>query len=337
MRVLNILFSCMVLTALGWSGWWYAVALGQEHGLARWFEERAAAGWQAEHGEIRLSGFPFRLEREVPEVRLADPDTGWAWAAPFLRIESGPVRPTRFDLTWPTRQSFAVPGEHSEIGSELLAARLEVRPEAALGLVEARIEAAALDIAARSGWRAGAGAVETRVGARANDPGYDLSLRAELVDLPAPLMARIDPLGVAGREIERLTLDGAAVFDRPLDRRLIEEGRLGLVEATVRQASLEWGEVRLGLAGSIRVDADGYPVGKLDVTARQWRELLAMAQRSGAIGAEMAGAVESALGLVAALGGDRDRLDATLSFDGGRVWLGPVSLGRAPRLAAPRG
>ena len=126
MRLLRLLLSCAVLGVLAWTGWWYAVALGQEKALAAWFDERARAGWQAEHGEIRLTGFPFRLARELPDVRLADPGAGRAWAAPFLRIESGPVNPTRFDVTWPDSQSFAVPGEHTEIGCSLaLAAFVE--------------------------------------------------------------------------------------------------------------------------------------------------------------------------------------------------------------------
>jgi hypothetical protein len=337
MWLIRLIFTALVLGALGWSGWWFALAQGQERALAAWFEGRARHGWQAERGEIRLTGFPLRLAREVTDIRLADPEAGWAWAAPWLRIESGAVEPTRFAVTWPARQSFAVPGEVAGIGAAKLAARLELRPEAALGLVEAAVEAAALEVEARSGWRAAAAAVDARVGARVNDTGYDLSLDAGRVVLPEPLVARVDPLGFAGREIERLVVEGAAVFTRPLDRRLIEEGRLGLVEATVRRAALEWGEVRLEMAGSIRVDGEGYPVGALDVTARHWRELVAMAQRTGAIGAEMAQAVVGALELVAMLGGDRDRLSATLRFADGRVWIGPVSVGRAPRLAAPGG
>lgn len=337
MRLIRLMFTALVLGALGWSGWWVALARGQERALAAWFEGRAEAGWQAGHGEIRLSGFPFRLARELTDIRLADPQAGWAWAAPWLHIESGTLEPARFTVTWPARQSFAVPGEVTEIGAGTLAARLELRPEAALGLVEAAVEAAALAVEAGSGWRAAAATVEAHVGARVNDAGYDLRLDAERVLLPGPLVARLDPLGFAGGEIERLALEGAAVFTRPLDRRLIEEGRLGLVEATLRRAALEWGEVRLEMAGSIRVDEEGYPVGALDVTAKHWRELVAIAERTGAIGAEMARAVVGALELVAMLGGDRDRLSATLRFAEGRVWIGPVSVGRAPRLAAQPG
>ncbi len=127
------------------------------------------------------------------------------------------------------------------------------------------------------------------------------------------------------------------MFTRPLDRRLIEEGKVALAQATIRAASLQWGEVRLEVSGAIRVDDDGYPVGSLDVTAQHWREILEMAVRAGAIGREMARAAEGALGLIASLGGDRDRLEATLRLEDGEVWLGPISIGDAPRLAPPKG
>lgn len=336
-RLLNLLFGCLILGALAWSGWWYAVALGQEKALAAWFEDRAEAGWQAEHGGIGLTGFPLRLERRIAEIRLADPEAGWAWAAPFLHIASGPVRPTRFEVDWPGTQNFAVPGESVEIVSDAMGARLAVRPETALRLVEASLETAGLGISARSGWDAAAAAVEARVAARINDAGYEVALRAERVTMPQPLMARIDPLGMAGRELDRLVVEGAAVFTRPLDREVVEEGRLGLVAADIRRADLQWGEIRLAVEGDIRVDDAGYPEGELDVSARHWREIVKMARRSGAIGGDMAEAITGALELVAMLGGDSERLDATLTLEDGRVWLGPVALGDAPRLAPPRG
>ena len=88
---------------------------------------------------------------------------------------------------------------------------------------------------------------------------------------------------------------------------------------------------------AIEIDDRGYPTGKIKLTARHWREIIVMARRSGAIGADMAEALTTALELVALLGGDRDQLDATLKFSDGEVWIGPISIGRAPRLAPPRG
>ncbi len=341
MRMVRILISAAILGALAWTGWWYALARGQEAALAAWFAERTRAGWQAEHDGIGLTGFPLSLEREITGIRLADPDTGWAWTAPWLRVESATFSPSRLEVTWPGAQSLAVPGERTDITSGAMAASLELRPELAMGLVHASAEVARLDVLARPGsgpgWTARAGRVEADIAERVNDDGYAITFRAENVIMPEPWMARIDPTGLAGRELERITFDGAAVFDAPLDRHLIEDGRLALRAMTIRRVGFQWGRMRLEATGAIKTDDRGYPKGKIKLTARHWREIIAMARRSGAIGADMAEALTTALELVALLGGDRDELDATLKFRDGEVWIGPISIGRAWRLAPPRG
>ena len=126
------------------------------------------------------------------------------------------------------------------------------------------------------------------------------------------------------------------MFDAPLDRHLIEDGRLALRAMTIRRAGFQWGRMRLEARGEIRIDERGYPKGKIKLTVKHWREMIALARRSGAIGADMAGALEAALELIALLGGDRDKLDVSLKFRRGEVWIGPLSIGRAPRLAPPR-
>ena len=343
MRIVHILLGAAILGALAWTGWWVALARGQEAALTAWFDDRARAGWQAEHDGIGLTGFPLRLEREITGIRLADPGTGWAWTAPWLRFESATFSPNRLEVTWPGAQSLAVPGERADITSSAMAATLELEPDSALGLIHASLEVAGLDIRARprsgsgSGWTARAGSVVADIAERVNDDGYTITFRAERVILPEPLMARVDPTGLAGREVERMTFDGAAVFDAPLDRHLIEDGRLALKAVTIRRASFQWGRMRLEAKGAIEIDDRGYPDGKIKLTARHWREIIALARRSGAIGADMAGALTTALELIALLGGNRDELDATLKFRDGEVWIGPLSIGRAWRLAPPRG
>jgi hypothetical protein len=223
-----------------------------------------------------------------------------------------------------------------------MTARLELKPQTALGLTHASVEVAGLDVRARRviagrGWTARAGAVEAEVAERVNDDGYTITFLAEKVVLPEPFMAQIDPTGLVGRELERMTFDGSAVFEAPLDRYLIEEGRLALRAATIRRAGFQWGEMRLEAKGKIKVDDQGYPRGKIDITARHWRQIIDLAERSGAIGPDIADGLETALELVAMLSGNRDELDATLKFEDGQVWIGPVSIGDAPRLAPPRG
>ena len=342
MRIVSILFSAVIMGALVWTGWWYALSKGQEAGLAAWFDDRARHGWQAEHAGIDLTGFPLRLEREITNIQLADPKTSWAWSAPWLRVTSGTLAPNRFDVTWPEAQSLAVPGERTDITSSTMVAILELKPELALGLTHVSVDVAGLDVRSRPGpagpgWTARAGVVEAEVAERVNDDGYTIAFKAEKVILPEPLMARIDPTGLAGRSLERMTFDGSAVFAEALDRYLIEEGRLALRAVTIRQAGIQWGQMRLDAKGKIKVDDQGYPKGKIKLTARHWRQIIALTQRSGAIGPDVAEALETALELVALLSGNRDELDATLTFEDGEVWIGPVSIGRAWRLAPPRG
>jgi hypothetical protein len=337
MRILQILFSAAILGALAWSGWWYALATGQEAALAAWFDDRGRAGWQAERNQIALTGFPLTVTRRITDIRLADPKTGWAWRAPWLQVESAPASPNRVTVTWPDAQSLAVPGELADITSDTMTAKLELWPGPSLSLISATAQATRLDVRARSGWEGGAGSLKAEVSERTNDDGYAITLNAEAVTLPAPLLARIDPIGLAGSEIERITVDGAAVFDAPLDRKLVEDGKLALRAATIRRAGFQWGEMRLEAKGAIKVDPEGYPVGKLEISAKQWRQIITMARRSGAISADLASGLTKALRVVALLAGDIDKLDATLTFQDGEVWIGPLSIGRAPRLAPARG
>ncbi|MEE8454529.1 MAG: DUF2125 domain-containing protein, partial [Limibaculum sp.] len=277
MRIVYILIGAAILGALAWTGWWYALARGQEAALAAWFAERTRAGWQAEHDDIALTGFPLRLEREIAGIRLADPRTGWAWTAPWLRVGSATFSPNRFTVTWPGEQSLSVPGERTEIASDAMSATLELRPGLAMGLIHASTEVAGLDVrarpgsASRSGWTARAGSVVADIAERVNDDGYAISFLAEAVLLPEPLMALIDPTGLAGREVERMTFDGAAVFAAPLDRHLIEDGSLALRAMTIRRAGFQWGRMRLEARGAFEIDERGYPEGKIKLTARHWR------------------------------------------------------------------
>ena len=336
-RIANWLFGAAILGGLAWTGWWYALSRGQEAALDAWFDDRQRAGWQAERETIGLTGFPLHLERELTGIRLADPATGWAWTAPWLKIVSAAFNPTRFDVTWPDEQALAVPGERTRITSETMIAALELKPRADLGLVQARVDLGRLDVKAQSGWNAKAGAVIADVTERVNDGGYQVDFRAEKVLLPEPLMRRIDPTGLAGRELERMTFDGAAVFDAPLDRHLIEDGRLALRELSIRQGGFQWGRLRMLAAGNLKVDDRGYPVGDVALTMRHWRDIIEMAQRSGMIGRDLAEGLVTALEVVALLSGNKNELDVTLTFESAKIWIGPVSVGDAPRLAPPRG
>jgi Uncharacterized protein conserved in bacteria (DUF2125). len=63
--------------------------------------------------------------------------------------------------------------------------------------------------------------------------------------------------------------------------------------------------------------------------------MLRAAVRAGAIGADLADALEFGLGLLAGFSGG-DVLEAPITFSGGRARIGPVPIGPAPRIASRR-
>jgi len=75
----------------------------------------------------------------------------------------------------------------------------------------------------------------------------------------------------------------------------------------------------LVMRGTFRVDDDGFPVGKIEIEAREWRQMVRLAVRSGLIDRETAGTITSAVEFVTALAGTGDDLKARIGLSGGKI------------------
>jgi len=339
-RLIKWLSLMVVLAAAGWSLWWYAGARGQETGVALWLDGQRERGWLAEAGAIAVDGYPVDFALRAERLALADPRAGWAWNAPVLKAVSRAYQPTRIAVTWPGEQSVGVPGDLARIRTARMETVLDLRPGPAMELRQASTEIAALDITARSGWNAGAEALVFDLSERSIEFGppnsYDLRLEADRLVLPRHIVERIDPTGWLKPRIDRMTVRAHGVLGEALGRATVESGWIALRAATIAEASFEWGEMRLVLRGAFEVDDDGYPVGKLEIEARQWRQMVRLAVRAGLIDRETARAVTSAVEFVTALADSGDDLIAPLRLSGGKIRLGPFAIADAPLMAPPR-
>lgn len=341
MRLLRLLVTLGLLGALAWTGWWYALAYGQAEALRRWFDARARAGWQAETASIDIAGFPGEVRRTLRDIRLADPRAGWSWVVPSLTLSGPPWDPTSAAVALPPAMTVSVLGERVEIAADRLGGALRLWPEPALGLDRLSLRGAGLALVGRSGWTAAfaelGGELVERPPGTAPDHSYDLRLEGSGVRLPAPVLAMLDPTGVLSETLDSLRYDATMTLDRAIDRHLVEEGRAALRAATIREAALVWGEMRLTAQGRIAADAAGYAAGALDLRLRNWRAMLAVAERSGAIGGTTADAIERALSLIGLFGQRDEDLEVGLTLEDGRLWIGPVAIGDAPQIAPPLG
>lgn len=339
-RLGKLLITLAIVACIGWSIWWFLGAKGQETGIQAWLDNQRARGWQAEAETVEVSGFPLDFKMVAQDLRLADPKAGWSWSAPALNADSKAFMPTRIAVTWPEKQSLSVPGERVDITSSVMNTLLDLRPGPSMQLRETSGTIEALTLAARSGWTASAAHVDTRLAERPEDlappNSYDMRLKAQKVKLPKQLVARIDPTGWLKPSVDTLTVLGHAAFDQPLDRHVIEQGQLAVRAATIREAGFEWGDMRLVFKGAFVVDDDGFPDGKIEIEAREWRQMIRLAESSGLVDRGTAKTITRAVEFVTALAGSGDDLALPLGLSGGKVRIGPFSIANAPRLAPPR-
>ena len=338
MRFLLSLAAALVVAGLGWAGWWLIGARAQEQALEAWLAERAAAGWQADYAALDVTGFPDSFDRRVEDLLLTDPAQGWSLRAPWIASSSPTFRINAFTVTAPPAFTFAVPGERVEVETGANRLELVVEPLPSMPLDAASIALTGLALEAAD-WTAGAAAIDLAVGERSPEGGpdnsYDFSLEAEDVTLPKPLLDELDPTGRLAPRLERIEIRGHAALDHTLDRDFVEAGELSAKTVVLRRGIFRWGDMALHARGRVDADDEGLAEGKVELSLENWRRMVELAEEAGTIGAELARGIEGALGLASLFGSRDGVLDVTLSFEDGRLWLGPVPIGDAPRISLP--
>lgn len=331
---MRIILAVILLAALGWSGYWFFGSNAVERSLRSWLDARAAEGWVVSEEKIRTIGFPNRFDTTIYGLELADPETGWAWTAPFFQILALSYRPNHIIAVWPDRQSIATPYQTISVTSDTLRGSVAFANGAALTLDHAIIEFSGIGLASTLDWRAALSGGQL---ALRQTPGtefsYDIAFSARDMTLPREVTGLLANSDLVGNVMQQVSLDASVLFDATWDRRAIEERRPQPREIDLRLASVTWGELDLKIAGELSVDADGIPTGSMTVKATNWREMLALARAAGVVSERLAPLLEGGLAQMARLNGNPATLDVPLRFDRGRISLGGVlPLGPAPRL-----
>lgn len=329
MRLAKLLIAVFLL----WSLYWAAAAWGLKNGIAAWFDTQANRGWQAEYADLATQGYPFRHQTRVNHPALADPRTGTAWRADWLKLDSPAAWPGQLELQFPaTPQRLSYFDQTAVITAAGLQASLHLAPGVALELEEMALVSGGWQIS-RSGSTVLSGeALDLRMVQQERPEAYRISGDAKAFAPRAAwrrLLAASAPLP---EQFDTLTLDLTIAFDTPWDRTALEQRRPQPRSIDLKLAEARWGELRLKATGALAVDENGLPEGEISLQAENWRGLVLMAERSGALAPGLRGMVERVLGLLAQASGNPRNLDITLGFADGYVTLGPLPLGHAPRL-----
>jgi len=299
-----------LILVVAWSLAW--LWLARETG--RHIDARAAAlrsaGWQASWGSRRVYGYPFRLDADFTDLKLADP-TGWAVELPQAKAEAYVYAPTRWLIAAPAGLTFTRPaGGPVSVSARVLRASInswEKRPP------NISVEGADLTLTpgpgARPFWLTAAKSLQFDTRAAPDDQGAVYLSIGGGVASPQTWMGQV----ARGAPID-LTLDGV-VFRagtmvgadwREAVRNWTHSGG-GL---QIRQLTLTAGDASLdSRRGSLAVADDGTLVGQLDTNL---------------------GEPERLFGGLSAKPDETQTLRIT--FHDGSAWLGKLRIAPAPDL-----
>ncbi len=330
MRLARLTLIFAAAFAALYAAYWVLGAQAARMALPAWAEERRAEGWQVEWQDLRLRGFPSRFDTTLEAPAFADPGTGWAWQAPFLQVFALSYRPGHVIVVWPETQRLDTVDGSYAVATEDMRASLVVRPTTELPIQRGTVVIEGLRIEAPEGPVAARRVqLSLRETPEASAPHtYDLALLAEGL---APGEAVTDQLGPEAtalpRALERVSGDATVTFDAPWDRDALEERRPQPRQVTLRDARAVWGALELRLAGELDIDEAGRPTGEIAVQARNWREMVAMAETAGVLAPAIRPLVEGALASFARFDGSDETLDSTITISRGRAMLGFFPLG----------
>jgi hypothetical protein len=329
------LLAFIIVAALGWSAYWFIGSQGHKAAMTKWMDDRRAEGWQVEYSEHNLRGFPSRFDTTFVDLQLTDPETGISWQAPFFQIMSLSYQPNHLIAVWPNTQTIATPREKFTVKTADMRASFKVKPSTELALDNATIEITQAEIASSAGWTSSFEAMTAAIREVSAGPHiYDVAANIDAL-LPAdPIRRVIERGGDLPDRIETLRFDLQATLDAPLNRVALETQRPDVTNLLLRDLRGTWGKLELRAQGDMEV-RNAQPQGEVNVTARNWRDMIGLAVETGALDPGFASTVELGLGMLASASGGQDSLDATLSFSGGRTFIGPIPIGPSPEIRIP--
>lgn len=318
-----------VLAATGlWTGYWWVGASSIESAVQSWFAENASL---ASTSGVEVHGIPNRFDLTVNDVVWSDTAQGITVKSPFAQVYAMTWKPWHVIAALPSGQEITLPDQKITVGSDSLRASLELHPSTALGLRETVVEAKALSLTSDLGWTV---SVEDARFATLEDPTpantHRLGVAIANITPAASVMQALASTDLPPKLAE-IYLDAHATLSAPLDR-FASETHPQLLALHLTEARMIWGALKFTASGALTARSDGIAEGEIALRAEGWRRLPPVLVALGLVKPDIAPTVERMLEVIAAQSPDLDVINITLSCQDGRMSLGPLPLGPAPRL-----
>ncbi len=327
----------LIAAALLWSLIWFIAAQGTDFVIDKWLDARRAENWAASYTDLKTRGYPYRLDTIVTDLELSDPATQVALSAQRVDLMSLIYNPTHRIASFSGPLLLASPKGTVMVEAERLISSMKMSLETGFPMTATTTEITDAIISG-GGWRMGlaSGLVAMRANPLATEENvFDQHIALNSLQLGEGMLTDLRQSGGLPTVIKSAVIDLQSRYDRPYDLRALEERRPQPIWLNLRKVALEWGELQLDIRGYLDVDQRGQPTGSLDLTLTQWRAALDLAVATGAIPMEYLTVAQQALELIAMASDDPNTLETRVTFEDGRIYLGPFPIGDAPDLRVP--
>jgi len=323
----------LIPITLIWAGWWYVATSGLQGSLTAWFDARRAEGWQAQTGDMTRAGFPLRIATVMSDVTLDDPETQAALHLPQITLSTPIYWPGHATLRLPDAPvSLSTPQAELTYASKGTVAALRLHPGTALQLETLHGSSSDMVIQLDEADVLRIDTLRADAQQTADEQTYDIDLNA-VGFAPGVLIRNALRLPQSWPErFDTLIADMTVSFDRPWDRHALEDSRPQPTAVKIDRVEAVWADLNISLDADLQIAAGGIASGTLRLKARNWQQMLDLASASGALPAQIRPQIENGLTLLSGLSGNRESLDVEITFDQGRMRMGFIPLGTAPRL-----
>jgi len=329
----KLIFLIVLLAAL-WGGAWYAIAFATRAGIDNWANMRRAEGWTVRTNAQTQSGFPMAVQSRIEGLTLDHRAGGFASQTPVVNVQVALSKPFSPSIVLPAQTIvLARPNARADWSIQGADATVRINPGLMLELKRADLVLLPWTLGGPQGpilTAQGSHADMAQDSADANVYHFSFSIE----NLAAAQTLR-DLLALPDAWPEAFDAFSAKVtveFDRPQDRTSIPGDRPQPRRVHLRRAAIKWGAIELAAEAELKIDAEGIPQGKLSLSAENWVQMLDLAQATGALDAGARNQIENALAIVARLNGNEANIDIDVTFERGRMSMGLIPLGPAPRI-----
>ena len=317
----------LIIAGIGWSGYWFIGANGQEKLLAGWLENSRDNGWIAETEDLNVTGFPNRFDTVISGLDLRGPRGNWQWQADGFQIFALSYQPNHIILAWPGEQVITNQFGSLTLLGEQLRGSIELAANTDLSLERLRIEATNLSAKSSLGWEGAAATANLALFQEAaNEEQYRLGIDMSGVSIPEEYMEAVRQVGQNTDIISRVYASAFLNLEGEINRAALNNGVPNWSSVDVESVEINWGPATLSMSGRLLPARNGYLDGTLDFQVENWQILFAAFEQISLLPSVQLALIEKALIGVS----QGDILDFSLRFQNGKTYIGPIKIGYAP-------